>query len=304
MPNILVVDDSATQSFLISRILQDQGNTVLNAANGIEALQVLQDNTVDLVVTDMQMPEMNGVQLIRKMRSTCPLIPAILVTAFGSEDLAAEALGTGAANYISKEHAGILLAETVRRVIRFVDANAESLDLKGALTRSKYEFIIDCDIERIDPLACLMVRLMATMNVLHTGDRIRMAEALRYLLFHSIVHCNLEEPVHTAPMSTADALTLVSAKHRDESARQLTDRIVTLRFDVNDRRAKFRVSHDGAGDSIRKAPLPGTPQSFADERGRGMLLLTSVMDEVRIDHNNASVTLVKYLAGSAAPHPA
>lgn len=295
MPNILVVDDSATQQTLIASVLRQHGATVQTATNGHEALESLRQRTPDLVVTDMQMPEMNGVELIRKMRTSFPLVPAVLVTAFGNEDLAAEALGVGAANYISKDHVAILLPDIVDRITEFTVANAQSLDLKGSLTRTKFEFLLDCSVERITPLVSLTVRLLTSMNVLHTADRIRIAEALNYLLVHSIIHGNLEEPVGHDPMPIRQAMELVERKRQDESAGSLIDRCVTVQLDVTKREARFVVTHQGTGQSIHHAPLPGTPESFSDERGRGMLLLTSVMNEVFIDPASGDVTLVKYI---------
>ncbi|QEF99462.1 Alkaline phosphatase synthesis transcriptional regulatory protein SphR [Stieleria maiorica] len=296
MPNILVVDDSATQIAMISSVLQQQGLTVRTAANGREALASLREDTPDLVITDMQMPEMNGVELIRAMRTDFSLVPAVLVTAFGNEDLAAEALGVGAANYISKDHVGILLPDIVARMTSFAQANAQSLYLKGALTRSSFEFVLDCSIERITPLVSLIIRLLASMNVLHTSQRIRMAEALDYLIFHSIIHGNFEVPVRSTPMSIDDARALVTEKLGDPSLRTITERIVTIQLDVTSQEARFTVAHEGPGQPILHAPMPGTPQSFSDERGRGMLLMTSVMDEVFVDAHSSKVTLVKYIS--------
>jgi CheY-like chemotaxis protein len=243
----------------------------------------------------MEMPEMNGLELIRKMREVCPLVPAVLVTAFGNEHLAAEALGVGAANYISKEHIGVLLPDILQRILMFTEANAESLDLKGTLDRSSFDFLLDCSIERITPLVCLQLRLLAAMNVLHTGERIRIAEALNYLLFYSIVHGNLEVPVDATPISIERAIAMVQSKRDDEATRRMSERNVTMRLEVTDRQARYAVTHQGNGQSIHHAPLPGTPQSFADERGRGMLLLTSVMNEVFIDPYTYDVTMVKYI---------
>lgn len=295
MPNVLVVDDSATQATQIAAILKHRGADVRTAGNGVEALAALQEQLPDVVVTDMQMPELNGVELIRKMQSDFPLVPSILVTAFGSEGLAAEALGVGAANYISKEHLQILLPEMVRRVADYERANSDSLFLKGSLNRRAFDFILDCSIERIAPLTSLLIRLLAAMNVLHTGDRIRIAEALHYLLFHSIVYENLEHPVDTSPISLDDAIRLVESKRGDEATRELAERNVSLNLEINDREARFVVTHEGSGESLHHAPLPGTPQSYSDERGRGMLLLTSVMDEVFLDKAGGCVTLVKYI---------
>jgi CheY-like chemotaxis protein len=295
MSNVLVVDDSATQSTLVSALLRPTGVSLHTARDGAEALRVLGEVPIDLVVTDMQMPAMNGLALIREMRSTNPLVPAVLMTAYGHEDLAADALGTGAVTYIAKEHLDALLAETVERLLAFARVNAESLNLKGALEPTRLQFAVDCAFDRLMPLVCLQLRLLTAMNVLHTRDRIRMAEAMHYLLFHSVLHGNLEQPLRSEPFSLEQANKVWEDRAAEESTRDFGQRCLSMRFDVSPRRLRYGIRREGSGPSIRHGPLPGTPESFADERCRGMLLLTSVMDEVFIDSAGDDITLVKHL---------
>ena len=295
MPRVLVVDDSATQLALMKGILDGHVDELHTACNGRDAIEQLRQCDVDLVVTDMQMPEVNGLELIRQMRTTCPMIPAVLVTAYGNEELAANALGGGAVNYIAKDHLSVLLPETVNRITRFAKANADALLLKAALPRSRFEFLIDCSFERIVPLVALQIQMLAAMNVLHTSDRIRIAEAINHLLFHSILHGNLEHPLRGDPCSLAEAESILAAMQNDPSSAAQTQRCVSIQMKANDRKLRFMIGHEGGAPTIHHVPLPGTPQSFADERGRAMMLLTSVMNEVFIDPVSGDVTLVKYL---------
>ncbi|OYP39116.1 response regulator [Rhodopirellula sp. MGV] len=293
MCRVLVVDDSPTQMTLITSILRAREIEVETASNGLEAMQRIAQNAPDLVLTDMQMPEMNGVELIRKMRSESPMLPSVLVTAFGTEGLAAEALGVGACNYISKDHVGVLLPDTVYRICQLAQANEESLYLKAALVPQSFQFVLDSSIDRLVPCTALLIRMMAAMNVLHTIDRLRIAEAVHYTLLHCIVHGNLGKPLCETPYSIADAMNYVST-HDSPAEKNGCDPCVSMRLSVNTSEIKLSIAFDGDGPSIRQAPMPGTPQSFSDERGRGMLLLTSVMDEVFIDPMSHDLRLTKY----------
>lgn len=99
---ILVVDDSPVERVLVEGLLcKNPDYTVELAADGREALAAIAANPPDLVVTDLVMPEMDGLELVRTMRSRCPRIPAILMTAYGDESTAVEALEAGAASYVS-----------------------------------------------------------------------------------------------------------------------------------------------------------------------------------------------------------
>src|SRR5436190_11689862 len=97
---VLVVDDSAMDRLLASSLLESVGGwTVLTANNGVEALAELEKQKFDLVLTDLLMPEMDGLELVRAVRAKHPLVPVILMTGHGSEDIAIKALQGGAASY-------------------------------------------------------------------------------------------------------------------------------------------------------------------------------------------------------------
>src|SRR5688500_5446588 len=102
MATVLVVDDSAVDRRLVAGLLKQSNLQVEMAETGREALDCLRATPIDLVVTDLQMPELDGLGLVRHVRDHGPHVPVILITAHGSEDLAIEALHAGAASYVPK----------------------------------------------------------------------------------------------------------------------------------------------------------------------------------------------------------
>ncbi len=102
MSTILLVEDSPTQSLQMRMLLESGSHVVRCAGDGSEALEHLATGFCELVVTDLEMPTMNGLELVNRMRTDFPHIPAVLVTGRGSERLAAEALRRGAAGYVPK----------------------------------------------------------------------------------------------------------------------------------------------------------------------------------------------------------
>lgn len=93
MPNILIVDDSATDRALAGKLLEcGQDVNVTYAEHGREALELIAADRPDLIVSDLQMPEMDGLELVTAVREGYPSVPVILMTAQGSEQIAAEAL--------------------------------------------------------------------------------------------------------------------------------------------------------------------------------------------------------------------
>ena len=107
MTTVLVVDDSSVDRRRAGGLLEKRDDfSVDYAENGSDALRKLQQAVPDVVVTDLQMPELNGLELVSYVRSTYPLVPVILMTAHGSEDIAVEALEQGRFELCAQVEAG------------------------------------------------------------------------------------------------------------------------------------------------------------------------------------------------------
>lgn len=101
--SILVVDDERESRELIIEALALVGNfRILEAANGLEALGILEENPCDLVITDVQMPEMNGVELLTRVQEIDPLIRVIMITGLTTLDVCVSAMKFGAVDYLTK----------------------------------------------------------------------------------------------------------------------------------------------------------------------------------------------------------
>ena len=111
---ILVVDDSEVDRCLIGGLLSHQGDyRVHYADSGIAALSHIRESIPDLVISDLIMPEMDGLELVTQMRRLYPLVPVVLLTAHGNETIAFDALERGAASYVPKSRQAEKLVETV-----------------------------------------------------------------------------------------------------------------------------------------------------------------------------------------------
>src|SRR6266446_1808798 len=117
MSTIFVVEDSPTQSEQIKMLLEEVGYEVKQSGNGLQALQALERGTPDAIVTDLNMPEMDGLELVEQVRSKYPSIPVILMTAFGSEEIAIQALRKGAASYVPKRNLNRDLEDTLDGIL-------------------------------------------------------------------------------------------------------------------------------------------------------------------------------------------
>ena len=134
MATLLVVDDEPNQRELYTRRLQRMGYTVLSASGGEEALRLLAEGSIEVLITDFQMPGMDGCEIIRRARQFQPLLQSIVITGYSDIRTAITAMGTGAFNYLQKPVDFAELAVIVekglekRRLLLEVEAKQRQLE--------------------------------------------------------------------------------------------------------------------------------------------------------------------------------
>ncbi len=166
MVRILVVDDTALERRRAGAILEKRTGIrdfppspevqVLYAAHGKEAVEVLAKSGADLVLTDLMMPDMNGLDLVKEVRNHYPCVPVILMTAHGSEEIAALALQIGAAGYVPKRHLVRDLRETVDNVLELTNADREQRHILDHLAGAETRFVLPPDPSLVGPLTAYL----------------------------------------------------------------------------------------------------------------------------------------------------
>ena len=136
MPKILIVDDEPTILNLLNKLLVGQGYDTTPASNGEKALHLLQTEKFDLMVSDINMTPINGIELLRKAAEKWPDMGVIMLTAYGTVATAVEAIKEGAFDYITKPFKLDELVLTVQRALAYRNAISENKDLK---TRLEYK---------------------------------------------------------------------------------------------------------------------------------------------------------------------
>ena len=139
MDSLLIIDDEKSLLDVLSLMFKKEGYEVKTAASGAEALDILTNNTIDLVITDIRMPHLSGMEILKYVKENQPETPVIVITAYGSIQQAVEALKAGALDYIVKpfdiEELKILVARGLERK----HLELENILLKKDL-KDKYKF--------------------------------------------------------------------------------------------------------------------------------------------------------------------
>lgn len=140
---VLVVDDEPNARSALSEILAEEGFAVETAADGFKALARYEELGADVVLTDLKMPGMDGVELMGKLREKDPELQVIVMTAFGAIETAVAAMQSGAAHYLTKPLNADELVLVVKRALATSELRREATTLKSQLTeRYRFENII------------------------------------------------------------------------------------------------------------------------------------------------------------------
>jgi CheY-like chemotaxis protein/anti-sigma regulatory factor (Ser/Thr protein kinase) len=290
MPSVLIAEDSATQAQQLQFLLEDAGYQVEVAANGQEALRAIERRAPDLVVTDLEMPEMNGLQLVETIRKDFPAVPVILMTAFGSEEVAALALQKGAASYVPKRYLAQDIVSTVADVLSVSQAAREQQRVLEVLTQIDYQFVLNNDASLIPPLINYLEETLTGMRLCDQTGLIRVCVALREALVNAMDHGNLE--VHSSLREQDDRhyAEKVAERRRQEPYR---NRRVYVTVRVSPMKAEFVIRDEGPGFDPSRLPDPTDPANLEKVSGRGLLLIRTFMDHVHHNEAGNEITMVK-----------
>jgi len=302
MTTVLVVDDSAVDRRLIGELLERRSQcSVEYAANGVEALARMQDTAPDLVVTDLTMPVMDGLELVRSLRTRHSGVPVILMTAFGSESLAIDALRLGAASYVPKSQVGERLLDTVEEVLTLARADHGHERLISCLAKTEFDFVLDNDPALIDPLVDLVQQMVSGMNLVDFTGRLQIGVALKEAILNALFHGSLEiTPAHMEEMEN----TLLqegdeSLVEKRGSELPYRDRRIYVTVILSEAEARFTVRDEGPGFDVSRVPELGDPGAHEAEARRGLSLIRTFMDEVTFNDTGTEICIVK-LASKAS----
>ncbi|MBW1637243.1 MAG: response regulator, partial [Deltaproteobacteria bacterium] len=113
--SILIVDDEPNYLVVLSELLQDEGFEVFTAPDGEQGLRIVNDVDLDIIITDMQMPGMDGIQFMLKIKEKLPDLPVIVITAYAEVDTAVDAMQIGGFSYLAKPFSSDELIVSLRK---------------------------------------------------------------------------------------------------------------------------------------------------------------------------------------------
>jgi two-component system response regulator AtoC len=138
---ILVVDDEPKMGRLLEIMLHGMGHEVLSARHGVQALALFQDNAVDLIITDLRMPEMDGMELLARLHELGSEVPVMVITAHGTIETAVTAMKHGACDYILRPFDLDAMMLAVERALKGADITRQNAFLRKEIQRGWDGFV-------------------------------------------------------------------------------------------------------------------------------------------------------------------
>jgi CheY-like chemotaxis protein/anti-sigma regulatory factor (Ser/Thr protein kinase) len=288
---VLVVDDSAMDRHLAGAIVQKLGGWHATfATNGVEALTSLERSTPHVVLTDMLMPEMDGLQLVQAIRSKYPLVPVILMTAHGSEDIAIQALQKGAASYVPKKSLARDLAETLEQVLSASQSRLQEQRILERLTSFETHFILENDTALIPPLVGHLEGDLTRLQLCEPGGLVLLGVALHEALTNAMLHGNLELSSSLRETDEKEYYRLATERR---TRPPYGERRVHVSARFSPEEAAFTIRDEGSGFDPALLPDPTDPLNLGKVSGRGLLLIQTFMDRVEHNETGNSITMAK-----------
>jgi CheY-like chemotaxis protein/anti-sigma regulatory factor (Ser/Thr protein kinase) len=297
MPNILVVDDSVVDRRIAGRFLEEDPDMQMDyASHGVEALARMQQRVPDLVLTDLMMPEMDGLELVAAVRSQYPLVPVILMTSRGSEEIAVQALQAGAASYVPKRTLARKLLTTVRKVLAAATGRRGHTRLMQCLTKVQCSFVLENDSSLFGPLVAYLQEGVTQMGICDETECTRVGIALEEALANALYHGNLGVGSELLEQDGNTYFSLLAARCRTPP---YAARRIRVEANLSRAAATFVLRDEGSGFDPHALPDPTDPANLEKASGRGVLLMKTFMDEVIYNDVGNEVTLIKRGNGNA-----
>ena len=297
MVHLLVVEDSELDRFLVERLVRITKDwTAEFVTGGSEALACLKDKRFDLILTDVHMPEMTGIELLQRIRNAQIETPVVVMTAKGSEDLAIQALREGAANYIVKKMLVLELPGIVEKVMQAASCVQQESRLLQHLVRTEVDFLLPNDSAMLRGVIPFIQDAIKRLGRLASSELTLLAIGLEEALSNAMIHGNLEVSSDLREQHDGEAYENLIAQRRKESP--YCDRKIALSLAIETNHLKITITDQGPGFDISKILDPTDPENLCRPCGRGLLLIQSFLDEVRHNSRGNQITLVKKFRGS------
>jgi CheY-like chemotaxis protein len=264
--HLIVVDDEETLRKFLKDMFLREGFEVTVCESGKQALEKLDQNNFDLMLTDIKMPTMDGLELLRRVRVIHPEMPVVMMTGHGTVENAIHALNLGAFNFVRKPFA---IDEILKVVHKGLEINRPFRTGRELLPYIHLETVmtIPSQLQLVHGVSFQIVETASIIGGLRSRGKLGLRLAVEELLTNAIIHGN----------------------QRDES------KSVKVSVEMDQNNVSVTFQDEGDGFDVNSLPDPTNPENLFKGHGRGIFLARFYMDKLEYDNNGSRVSLTKSL---------
>lgn len=290
MKKILIVDDEEPVREVLKAALTEKGYAVSEAKNGMEGFTLFQKTNPDIILTDVRMPGLSGIEITKRIKHLKEDIDVIIMTGFGSEELVVKALRAGASNYIKKPIVFDDLFNILENIIYKRENRRRYEITRDAVVSEQKDIIMGNNVTNVWGV---INQILFNIHSRVDSKTIEgMGLGLYEILINAIEHGNLgisyEEKSKALQDNTYTQLIKRKTAEADAQGKK-----VYINSTYNHGTLQVEIRDEGRGFDIKSLPDMSDPENILAAHGRGIFLCTIYFDQVQYSKSGNRVTLVK-----------
>lgn len=287
---VLIVEDDFASRELLKIFVEKEKHECKSAEDGALGLELFKRYKPDVVISDVRMPGLDGIALLKAIRREAQDVITIIVTGHGNEELALEALENGANNYIKKPIDLADLKQLLRRYKSIFEQREITTALKKNISNRQFEMEVDTDTTVVPSLVKYLVE--KTDNVFADAELVQLELGLSELLINSMEHGNLgisrEDKASALQKNTFQSL--VEERMSDSVC---SKRKIHITYRSNQTECEWLIKDQGVGFDFTNVADPTQERFLHELHGRGIFLSKMQFDEFEYLNKGTTVRVIK-----------
>ncbi len=291
MKILIVEDDHASRLFLES-LLESNNYDFRSAENGIEGLNVFDEYNPDIVLSDIKMPIMDGLELLEAIRDKNSDAIVVIITAFGSENYAIQALHLGANNYLKKPVSSQELLRLLKKYKAIISGKYSPESLPGKLINRTFSVEFKSEYTKIPKIVDkIMIESAIDIN---DSEKVNIELGLVELITNAIEHGNLGISYIEKQLALDDGKLSELFDERVHNEK-FKNRNVKVDFFTDEEKYQWTITDDGEGFNWKSIPDPTDQEHILELNGRGIFISNFLFDKIEYFGKGNVVIATKYI---------
>lgn len=257
-------------------------------ASAKEAIEIIENRVPDLLITDLQMPEINGIQLVQRVKQIAAALPVLLITDSDNADMAIEALRMGATSFSPKQSLSADLPATIAQVIDVAQRMRYTHDESFCPAPAHQMFVLDNEPKLIGPT---IENLQGHLPQWSDRDRLQIGMAIEEAITNAMHHGNLQVTSDLRSGETEQKYYQTLAERKQQP--EYYNRKVRIEAEFSEDHICIQISDEGPGFVPANISDPRDAENLRRVSGRGLFLIRTFMDQVAHNSTGNQITMTK-----------